>query len=342
MEIMGKNKIIIIAEAGVNHNGDIALAKELIDVAEEAGADFVKFQTAKLSSLVTGSAPMAEYQAQNIGREESQKSMLEKLLLSYESFRELHAYCQGKKVQFLSTPFDLESIAFLLELEMPFWKIPSGEITNYPYLAVIGKTKKPVVLSTGMAEMEEIKEAMDLLRMNGCEEIIVLHCHTDYPTSMEYVNLRAMESLRKDLGVAVGYSDHTIGIEVPIAAAACGAVVIEKHFTLDKNMEGPDHKCSLEPQELKEMVRCIRNIELAMGDGRKTPSESELRNRCAARKSIVCSCSVAKGERFTEENITTKRPGTGISPMEWTRVIGKKSNRDYQFDELVDGCILDE
>lgn len=327
-------RTIIIAEAGVNHNGDINLAKKLIDEAEKAGADYVKFQTAKLGSLVSKNASMAEYQKNNTGKTESQKDMLKKLLLTFEEFKELHKYCQNKKVKFLSTPFDVDSIYFLNDL-VEFWKVPSGEITNYPYLVEIGKTGKPVVMSTGMSNLDEIHAAIDVLTQNGTKEISLLHCNTQYPTPYEDVNLLAMDTLKKEFGCTVGYSDHTKGIEVPVAAVARGAKIIEKHFTLDKNMEGPDHKASLEPDELKSMILAIRNIEKALGNGEKRVSDSERENISIARKSIVASKKIQAGEVFSEDNITTKRPGNGISPMRWNEVIGKTATRDFEEDELI-------
>lgn len=327
-------KVLIIAEAGVNHNGSLELAKKLVDTAKECGADIVKFQTAKLESLVSKCAPMAEYQKNNIGKEKSQSDMLKDLLLSYEDFVELEKYCKSCGIEFLSTPFDVESIHFLNNM-VKFWKVPSGEITNLPYLIEIAKTKKLVFLSTGMCELEEIEAAVNALRQNGTENIILLHCNTQYPTPYSDVNLRAMNSLKEKFDVEVGYSDHTQGIEIPIAAVAMGAIVIEKHFTLDKNMEGPDHKASLEPEELAQMVKSIRNIESALGDVKKRPSDSEKPNIAVARKSIVAARRIAKGEVFTEENLTTKRPGNGISPMKWFEILGQKATRDFEEDELI-------
>lgn len=331
---METKKVLIIAEAGVNHNGSLELAKKLIDVAKECGADIVKFQTAKLESLVSKCAPMAEYQKNNIGQVKSQKDMLKELLLSFDDFVELKRYCDEKKIEFLSTPFDVDSIYFLNDM-VSVWKVPSGEITNLPYLIEIAKTKKPVILSTGMSEMHEIEDAVRVLRQNGTEKITLLHCNTQYPTPYEDVNLNAMNQLKEEFDVEVGYSDHTQGIEVPVAAVAMGAVVIEKHFTLDKNMEGPDHKASLDPKELKDMVCAIRNIEKAMGNGIKKPSDSEKPNKAVARKSIVASRRIKKGEIFTEENLTTKRPGNGISPMKWFEVLGQTASRDFKEDELI-------
>lgn len=328
-------KVLIIAEAGVNHNGDIGTAKKLVDAAKESGADIVKFQTAKLEALVSKAAPMAEYQKKNIGKEESQIEMLRKLLLSFDDFVELAKYCEHQGIQFLSTPFDIESIYFLNDL-VKIWKIPSGEITNMPYLIEIAKTGKPIILSTGMSYIEEVEAAVTVLQDHGAGEITLLHCTTQYPTPYEEVNLRAMLTLKEKFGVPAGYSDHTEGIEVPVAAVAMGAVVIEKHFTLDKEMEGPDHKASLEPDELKRMVKEIRNIEKALGDGKKSPSASETANIAVARKSIVASKEIKEGEVFTEENLTTKRPGNGISPMRWFEVLGRTASRDFEEDELIE------
>ncbi len=328
-------KTFIIAEAGVNHNGSIELAKKLIDAAVDAGVDAVKFQTFKSEKLVSRNAEKAEYQKKSTSEEESQFDMLKKLELDVESHNVLMNYCKNKGIMFLSTAFDLESIDLLNELGLEIFKIPSGEITNYPYLKKIGKLKKKVILSTGMSNMQEVKEAVNVLKNNGTKDIIILHCNTEYPTPMECVNLRAMNTIKDELNVEVGYSDHTLGIEVPIAAVAMGAKVIEKHFTLDKNMEGPDHKASLEPQELKEMVLRIRNIEKALGNGKKEPSKSEFKNLGVARKSIVADRKIKKGEIFTEDNITCKRPGNGISPMKWEEVIGKIAVKDFDEDEMI-------
>lgn len=327
--------VVIIAEAGVNHNGSLEMAKQLVDVAKECGVDIVKFQTAKVDSLVSKFAQMADYQKKNTGKEESQKEMLEKLLLPFEDFVELSEYCKEKKIEFLSTPFDIESIAFLNDL-VSFWKVPSGEITNYPYLVEIAKTKKPVVLSTGMSELSEVDEAISVLKEFGTTDITLLHCNTQYPTPYEDVNLCAMSTLKECYHVAVGYSDHTQGLEVPIAAVAMGASVIEKHFTLDKNLPGPDHKASLEPEELKAMVQSIRNIEQAIGNGIKAPSKSEVGNKAVARKSIVAARPIKRGEVFSNENMTTKRPGIGISPMKWNDVLGTMAIRDFEEDELIE------
>ena len=333
-------KVIIIAEAGVNHNGNIEIAKKLIDVAAESGADYVKFQTASLDGIVSKSAKMSQYQIENIGVETSQKEMLRKLLLPYEAFEELYEYCKTRNIAFLSTPFDIESIDFLDDLGVPFWKIPSGEITNYPYLKHIGQTGKPVIMSCGMSTLEEVESAIRVLKENGTTNISIMHCNTDYPTKMSDVNLRAINWLEEKLGVPVGYSDHTLGIEVPIAAVAMGAGVIEKHFTLDRNMEGPDHVCSLEPAELKQMIKSMRNIEQALGEREKKVTDSEKQNIEVARKSIVCAKRIKCGETISEDMLTTKRPGNGINPMLWEQVIGKSSNRDYEEDDVLDKCIL--
>ncbi len=328
-------KVLIIAEAGVNHNGDINLARQLVDKAKEAGADIIKFQTFKLDSIVSKFAEMADYQKDNIGIVESQKEMLKKITLPYEAFLELYKYCNKKEIQFLSTPFDIGSIHFLNDM-VPFWKIPSGEVTNYPYLVEIAKTGKPVIMSTGMCELQEINEAIKVLKTNGTSDITLLHCNTQYPTPYKDVNLRAMETLRNIYKVKVGYSDHTKGIEVPIAAVALGAEVIEKHFTLDKNLPGPDHKASLEPNELAAMVSSIRNIEEALGSPNKTVSDSERENIAIARKSIVAAKNIKKGEVLTVDNLTTKRPGTGLSPMRWNDVLGSKAIRDFVEDEVIE------
>ena len=327
--------VYIIAEAGVNHNGDINLAYQLVDAAKAAGVDCIKFQTFKSENLVSHTAQKAEYQKAATG-DSSQQDMLKQLELSFGEFVSLKEYCDRKGICFLSTPFDFESIEFLNSIEMPFWKIPSGEVTNYPYLVALAKTGKPVVMSTGMCEMQEIEDAIAVLRENGTSDIKLLHCNTEYPTPYEDVNLRAMKTLRDAFGVEVGYSDHTKGIEVPIAAVAMGASVIEKHFTLDRNMEGPDHKASLEPQELKQMVDSIRHIEAALGSGDKRPSPSEKKNMAVARKSIVAAARIKAGDILTEENITVKRPGNGICPMRWKEVLGTRAVRDFEEDELIE------
>ena len=332
--------VIVIAEAGVNHNGSIEIAKQLVDKAAEAGADFIKFQTFKSEKLVSRYARQADYQRRNIGKksDDSQLSMLKKLELSEEDHLELMDYCQKKGIKFFSTAFDLESIDYLHSLNLGLWKIPSGEITNYPYIKKIAGYREPVILSTGMCELSDIKAAYKVLANNGIrkEQITILHCNTEYPTPYEDVNLRAMTTLKDEFKVEVGYSDHTKGIEVPIAAVALGAAVIEKHFTLDRNMEGPDHKASLEPDELKAMVSAIRHIEQALGSGHKTVSESERKNITIARKSIVAACDIKAGEIFTGENLTVKRPGNGISPMKWEEVIGLKAIRNFAEDEIIE------
>ena len=327
--------VYIIAEAGVNHNGSFELACRLVDAAKAAGADCVKFQTFRAGNLVSRDAQKAEYQKQTTG-ESSQREMLQKLELSFDEFLALKAYCDRVGISFLSTPFDFESIAFLSSVDMPFWKIPSGEVTDLPYLLALARTKRPVVMSTGMCGMEEIGEAIRVLRENGTERITLLHCNTEYPTPFEDVNLRAMQTMREAFGLEVGYSDHTKGIEAALAAAALGAAVIEKHFTLDRSMEGPDHRASLEPDELKAMVTGIRNIEKALGTGDKTPSPSERKNIAVARKSIVAGRAIRAGELFTEENLTVKRPGTGLSPMRWFSVLGTAAARDYREDEQIE------
>lgn len=326
----------IIAEAGDNHNGQFALALKLVDAAKEAGADCVKFQTFVTEEIISKFAEKAEYQKESTNAEEGQFDMVKKLELTFDQHRKIKEYCDEKGIRFLSTPFDIPSIRFLDTLDMPFWKIPSGEITNLPYLLEIAKTKKPVVLSTGMCELEEIQSAIDILRANGTPKITLLHCNTEYPTPYEDVNLRAMQTMRKRFGLEVGYSDHTQGIEVPIAAAAMGAAIVEKHFTLDKNMEGPDHKASLEPDELAAMVAGIRRIEKALGSDEKTVSPSERKNIPIARKSIIARRVICKGEELTEENLAVKRPGSGISPMRWFEVLGTKAVRDFQEDELIE------
>lgn len=325
----------IIAEAGVNHNGSLDLAKKLIDVAVEAGADAVKFQTFKAEKLVSKKAQKAEYQKQTTDAAESQYDMIKKLELDEPAHRELIRYCGEKKIRFLSTPFDHESIELLDALGMEIFKIPSGEITNLPYLRHIGGLGKEVILSTGMADLGEIEDALDLLVSSGTpkEKITILHATTEYPCPMDEVNLRAMGTIASAFGIRTGYSDHTRGIEVPIAAVAMGASVIEKHFTLDRTMEGPDHKASLEPDELCAMVAAIRNIEKALGEGIKKPSPSEAKNMAVARKSIVAARPIRAGEVFTSENIAIKRPGTGISPMRYDEIVGERAARDYEEDE---------
>lgn len=328
--------VIVIAEAGVNHNGSFELAKKMVDAAKEAGVDYVKFQTFNPQKLVSKYAKKAKYQKETTGSDETQLQMLQKLTLTEDNFLSLRDYCKEVGIGFISTPFDLDSIAFLETFDMDFWKVPSGEVTNLPYLEAIARTKRKVVMSTGMCDMNEIQDAMEVLKKNGTTEITLLHCNTQYPTPYEHVNLSAMSTIKDTLHKEVGYSDHTQGIEVPIAAVAMGATVIEKHFTLDKNMEGPDHKASLDPTELKQMVSAIRNIEKAIGNGLKEPSSSELTNKAVARKSIVASREIKQGEILSEYNLTTKRPGTGISPMKWYEVIGKAAARDFSEDEIIE------
>lgn len=332
---MDNKKVFIIAEAGVNHNGNIELAYKLIDKAVEAGVDAIKFQTFKSEKVVSKYAPKAEYQINNTKRNETQLEMVKKLELSYEDFRNLKKYCDKKKIIFLSTPFDLDSVDFLSSLNLQIYKIPSGEITNLPYLKKVAALNKKVLLSTGMCNLSDIEQAISILGENGTDNITVLQCNTSYPTPMQDVNLKAINTIKQAFKVDVGYSDHTLGIEISIAAVALGAKVIEKHFTLDKNMDGPDHIASLEPAELLQLVRCIRNVEKAFGTGIKKPSRSESKNIDIARKSIVANGNITKGEKFTEENITVKRPGNGISPMQWDNVIGRASSRDYSADELI-------
>ena len=328
---------LVIAEAGVNHSGSLELAFELIDAASEAGADVVKFQTFKAENLVTQSAAKADYQLGTTDVQETQFEMIKKLELSYEMHLKLISRCNEKGIGFSSTGFDSSSVDLLIELGVDFLKVPSGEITNLPYLRHLGSRGLPIILSTGMCNMQEVKDAVRILEQAGSKksDITVLHCNTEYPTPMEDVNLRAMLSMENELGVKVGYSDHTLGIEVPIAAVVLGATVIEKHFTLDRTMEGPDHAASLEPDELKQMVASIRNIEEAMGDGLKMPSKSERDNIRVVRKSIVASRNILAGEKFTEENIAVKRPGTGISPFRWDELLGLEANKDFQADELI-------
>ena len=336
---MSMSHTLIIAEAGVNHNGSLEIAKKLIDVAVDAGVDIIKFQTFKADKLVSKGAKKADYQKYNIGDEDdSQYQMLKKLELSDEAHKELISYCHERNIRFWSTAFDLESIDFLHSLGLNLWKIPSGEITNYPFIRKIATFREPVIMSTGMCDDLDIMYAMDGVLNNGVskDQITILHCNTQYPTPMKDVNLKAMLTIKNDFGTIVGYSDHTRGIEVPIAAVALGAQVIEKHFTLDRNMQGPDHKASLEPNELKAMVTAIRNIEQALGTGRKSISESECANICVARKSIVAKTNIKKGEVLTDNNLTVKRPGSGISPMQWEIVIGTKAIKNYQPDELIE------
>lgn len=330
------DKVYIIAEAGVNHNGDFELARQLVIEAAKAGADAVKFQTFKAENLVAKEAPKADYQKKNTSKNESQFEMLKKLELDMDMHWKLKTVCQENGIVFLTSPFDLESIDLIRELNLALIKIPSGEITNYPYLVKAARSGKPVLLSTGMSWMQEVEEAVLVLKENGAEDITLLHCNTEYPTPLQDVNLMAMKTMQNVFHLPVGYSDHTVGIEIPVAAAALGASVIEKHFTLDHTMEGPDHKVSLEPKQLKAMVTAIRNIEKALGDGKKEPTDSEENNRRIVRKSIVAKTAIKKGEIFTEFNITAKRPGTGVSPMRWKDYIGSVAKRDYKPDEVIE------
>lgn len=329
-------KVFIIAEAGVNHNGSVELAKKLIDAGAEAGVDAVKFQSFKAEKLVTKYASKAKYQQDTTGQQENQYDMLKKLELDYDKHKELMEYCNSKNVMFLSSPFDIESIELLNSLGLEVFKVPSGEIENTPYLKKIANLNKKVILSSGMCNLSDIEFALGILKSNGTSEISVLHCNTEYPTPMSDVNLRAMNTIKDAFKVEVGYSDHTNGIEVSIAAVAMGATIIEKHFTLDKSMPGPDHKASLDPEELRSLVSAIRNIEQALGNGIKKPSISESKNIAIGRKSIVASREIKAGEVFTEENLTIKRPGTGVSPKMWEKVLGKTSRKNYEEDEMID------
>ena len=329
--------VIVIAEAGVNHNGDIQIAKSLVDVAVDAKADIVKFQTFSAERQVTKNASKAAYQRETTTSDETQYSMLKKLELNVEMHVELISYCKSRNIEFLSTGFDIQSVDLLQNLGQRLFKIPSGEITNYSYLKHIGELRKPVILSTGMSDLHEIKSALDIFEKTGVPKnfITILHCTTSYPAPMIDVNLKAMQTIHKEFDVAVGYSDHTLGIEIPIAAVALGASIIEKHFTLDRNLYGPDHKSSLEPKELKEMVKAIRNIELALGDGVKQMMPSEKSNREIVRKSLVAIKEIKSGDVFSLDNVSAKRPGTGISPMNWDQIVGKKSKRNYLVDDLI-------
>lgn len=348
------NEVIIIAEAGVNHNGDINLAKQLIDKADEAGADYVKFQLFKSNNIVSKSAIKADYQKQTTNVNESQLDMLKQLELSESDYKELNDYCSNKSIDIFATAFDLKSIKEVDKYKPEIIKIPSGEITNLPYLESLANLHKGMVwlggkshymdcphyiISTGMCSLSEVEDAVNIFRNKQINKITVLHCNTEYPTPMGDVNLKAMQTIGTAFDVGIGYSDHTLGIEVPIAAVALGAKVIEKHFTLDRNMEGPDHKSSLEPDELKQMVSSIRNIEQALGSSIKQPTKSELKNKNITRKSIVANINIKKGDILTEENITTKRPGTGLSPMSWYSIIGKQADKDYLEDELINNII---
>ncbi len=331
-------KAFIIAEAGVNHNGNIEIARKMVDAAFQAGADAIKFQTFKAERILSNFAPKAEYQKRTTGSGESQFSMLKRLELDITVHKKLINCCREKGIIFLSSPFDLESIELLDNLGMKVFKIPSGEITNLPYLKKIGNLRKEIIMSSGMSNLKEIKEALEVLVNAGTSKrnITILHCNTEYPTPMKDVNLLAMLTIKNAFGVSVGYSDHTLGIEVPIAAVAMGATVIEKHFTLDKTMIGPDHQASLEPREFKEMTKAIRNIELAFGSGIKKPSSSEQVNRLTVRKSILAARDIKKQETFTKENLCIKRPGKGINPMRWEEIIGEKAKRVFRKDDLIE------
>ena len=334
-----EEKVLIIAEAGVNYNGDIELAKKMVKVAAQAGADIVKFQTGIPENVISKYAEKADYLEKNpadADGEESQLEMARKLMLPWSVYPELINYCKEQNIQFLSTPFDIPSATYLHELGMTQWKIPSGEITNLPFLRHVAGYGQPIILSTGMSTLEEVAAAMSVLQESGAGKITLLQCNTDYPTAYEDANIRAMLSLKEKFKVSVGYSDHTMGLEVPVAAVALGATVIEKHFTLDRGMEGPDQVASMEPDELKQMVQAIRNVEKALGTGEKVPSKAESKNIAIARKSIVAAKAIKCGEVYTEDNLACKRPGTGISPMEWDEMIGKRANRDYEEDELIE------
>lgn len=331
--------VLVIAEAGVNHNGDRNTAKRMIDVASDAGADFVKFQSFTTENVIARDAPKAVYQERADGVVESQFEMAKKLELTRDDHYELARHCQKRGIRFLSTPFDEPSIELLRELNVSIWKCPSGEITNLPFLRRIGRFRQDILLSTGMANLGEIEEALRVLESAGTARslITILHCNTSYPTPIHDVNLRALNTIAAAFpGVKVGYSDHTLGIEVPIAATALGAQVIEKHFTLDKSLSGPDHSASLEPDELREMVRAIRNVEAAFGDGIKRPSHSESENKAIVRRSIVAARDIRSGELFSEDNLTAKRPGTGLSPMQWDDIVGREARRDYRVEECID------
>ena len=328
--------VLIIAEAGVNHNGSLELAKKMARVAKDCGADVVKYQTAVPEMVISKFAQKAEYQKQTTGDGESQLEMVRRLHFSFDAHRELKEYCDSIGIQYLSAPFDIPSVEFLGTLNLPFVKVPSGEITNLPYLEAIGRLKIPVILSTGMSTLDEIENALDILENNGATGVTILHCNTEYPTPYEDANLSAMLELADQFGLPVGLSDHTRGWECDVAAAAFGASIIEKHFTLDRTMEGPDHKASLEPDELRAMVTAVRNIEKAMGDGEKKVTRSEAKNKAIARKSIVAARPIKAGEVFTADNLTTKRPGDGVSPMRWYEVLGTKAIRDFEEDEKIE------
>ena len=329
-------KPYIIAEAGVNHNGSFDLARKLVDEAVKAGADCVKFQTFVPEKLVSRYAEKADYQKASTDENESQLSMLKKLTLSYDNYRDLARYAVSQGIDFCTTAFDEESISFVHELGCKFWKIPSGEITNYPYLVQVASYQEPIVMSTGMSNLKEVGEAVDVIRKYSKASLILLHCNTEYPTPFCDVNLMAMKRMQEEFGCLVGYSDHTPGIEIPIAATALGAVIIEKHFTLDKNMPGPDHKASLNPNELCELVQKVRNVNSALGNGEKIIQKSEEKNLNIARKSIVAACKIKKGDLFSVKNLTAKRPGDGISPMRWNEIMGMEARRDFEEDELIE------
>ncbi len=329
------DRVLIIAEAGVNHNGSMDMAKQLVDLAYDCGVDIVKFQTTKLEALVTKAAPMAEYQVNNTKQKTNQQEALKNVILSYDEHRELYQYCKEKGIEYLSTPFDIGSIHFLNDM-VSFWKVPSGEITNYPYLREIGKTKKDVIMSTGMSTLEEIREAIGVLKKFGTPKITLLQCTTEYPAPIEEINLRAMKRMKEEFACEVGFSDHTEGIEVPLAAVAMGASVIEKHFTLDKTLPGLDHKASASPEELRQLVNGIRKVECALGSADKIVGFKEAKNKDVARKSIVAARDIKAGENFSEENLTTKRPGNGVSPMRWEEIIGTVANRNYKADEIIE------
>ena len=336
-------RICVIAEAGVNHNGSILLAKKMIDTAVTAGADYIKFQTFIPKNMVSSGAKKAEYQIKaerksehENNQEESQLEMLNRLSLTFDDFIELKKYATGKGIGFLSTPFDLESIEFLKTLDLDFWKLPSGEITNLPYLEALANTGKPIVMSTGMCSMEEVEAAYQILKENGAKKITILQCNTEYPTPYSDVNLRAMKTMADRFHCPVGYSDHTQGLAMSIAAAALGAIIIEKHFTLDRTMEGPDHRASLEPEELEDLILALRQVELGLGSEVKKPSPSEVNNRIAARKSIVAAKDINKNVVFTVDNLSTKRPGSGLSPMKWYELLGTCATKDYKMDDLID------
>jgi N,N'-diacetyllegionaminate synthase len=335
---MNKVHTIIIAEAGVNHNGSIKIAKKMIDVASKAGADFIKFQTFKSENLVTKKAEQAQYQKKNDETNQTQFEMLKKLELDLKSHEELISYCNKKNIQFLSTAFDIESLKMLEDFNLPFYKIPSGEITNLPFLKHVGGQKKPIIMSTGMSTLEEVKKALNVLIDSGSkkDEITILHCNTEYPTPIIDVNLRAMLTIKERLKVEVGYSDHTLGIEISLAAVALGAKIIEKHFTLDRNMLGPDQAASLEPNELSNLVSSIRNIEKAFGNSIKKPSNSEKKNIKVIRKSIVAKDKILKGDFFSNLNLTVKRPANGLSPMNWNKVIGQIAKKNFNIDEIIE------